>query len=239
MSSLATTERKTNARGVFANLRWECDFCHRPLKRITVELFGKPTEVPCWGSCGCGESKLAGLDVQASDRRYARAGIPLKYLGADCDLRGYQLSVSTGRSLYVHGPYGVGKTYYASALAKALVNMGMSVFFVGMPELVSEVQRSYGGVRTDVLDRAAGCDVLVLDDFGKEKVTPDTLQIVYLLVDGRYSSCRPTVITSNFPRSGLAARMGKVDAETARAIVSRLNEDTDVYEMTGEDRRLA
>ena len=237
MTSPSTTSE--SAKSVFRNLQWECRYCHRPLKRKTVDLFGVPTVVPCWGSCGCNDSRYAGENVEPEDRRYVRAGIPPRYLKAECDLGDYLGSVHSGRSLYVHGPYGVGKTYFACALAKALSDMGDSVLFIGMPDLVSQVQASYGGQRTNVLDRAHGCDVLVLDDFGKEKVTQDTLQIAYLLVDGRYSSGRPTVVTSNFPRGGLASRMSAVDPETARAIASRLNEGTDVLEIAGRDRRLA
>ena len=109
---------------VFSTLRFECPHCHRPLKRITVELFGKPMEVPCWESCGCEESKWDGLDVRDSERDWYRAGIPERYIRAECDVAGYPRLVADGKSLYIHGPYGSGKTRFASCMAKALMNMG-------------------------------------------------------------------------------------------------------------------
>lgn len=238
MPSSRSTTRRVTAEEVFGNMRSHCPHCGKELKREAFELFGKPRTVTCYGSCGCEESKLDGEDVRPDEKRYALAGIPRAFLSADCDTS-LQFDVFDGRSLYIHGPYGSGKTHLACVIAKRLLNMGRSVFFTSMPNLVKAYQDAYGGKRSDVFDRAHGCDVLVLDDFGKEKVTPDTLYIAFLLIDGRYAARRPSVFTSNFSRGMLGSRMAEADAETAQAIVSRLNENTLAIELACGDRRLA
>jgi len=236
---MPVTRNTTSAREVFGNLRGTCHHCGKPLKRISVDLFGKQTEVPCWGSCGCEESRWDGEDVTQDERRWARAGVPKRYLHAECDLGGYPQSVASGRSLYVHGPYGSGKTFFACALAKRLVDMGVSVRFENSRHLMTEIQGIFGGRSTDALDRAHNCRVLVLDDLGKEQATEFAISMLYELVDGRYMQGKPTVVTSNFSRGELMTRLCARDAATAESIVSRLCENADTLLMDGEDRRLA
>ena len=239
MRATRSTTARAGGRGVFGGVRNRCRHCGRELDRVTVDLFGKPTEVPCWGSCGCEESKWDGMGVPPSEREWARAGIPARYLKAKADVAGAVASVESGRSLYIHGPYGTGKTSYACALAKSLVNRGSTVRFENSRHLMAEVQGLFDGRRTDALDRAYGCRVLVLDDIGKEQVTPYAVSLLYELVDSRYMAGKPIVATSNFSRGELASRLCEADAATAESIVSRLSENCDTLFMDGSDRRLA
>lgn len=237
--TLSTVKRKPSGKGVFANLAFKCDHCGKDLRRITVELFGRPTEVPCWGSCGCEESKWDGMDVRRDERELARAGIPIRYIRADSEPTGYMATVARGISLYVHGPNGTAKSTFAGSLAKELANAGHSVRWENSKRLMSEIQGMYGGRRTDALDRAYACRVLVLDDIGKEQPTAFAISMLYELVEQRYGAMKPTVVTSNFDRAELCARWSAADPETAEAIVSRLCDGCEVVEMDGSDRRLA
>ena len=133
----------------------------------------------------------------------------------------------------------VGKTFFACALAKRLVDMGVSVRFENSRHLMTEIQGIFGGRSTDALDRAHNCRVLVLDDLGKEQATEFAISMLYELVDGRYMQGKPTVVTSNFSRGELMTRLCERDAATAESIVSRLCENADTLLMDGEDRRLA
>ena len=227
------------ALNVLTNLRFECDHCHKPLKRITVEIFGKECVVPCWTSCGCEESKLDGMFVQEHERKWALAGIPERYLGAECDLENRQFSVDSGESLYIYGEYGSGKTYFACALAKALLNMGNTVRFENAKRLISEIQGTYSGNNSDVLNRTFACRVLVLDDLGKEQPTPYSLSMLYEIIDTRYAANKPIVVTSNFSRAVLVERWASADAATAEAIVSRLCENCSAMRFEGRDRRIS
>lgn len=216
-----------------------CPRCGKELKVITVELFGKPKEVTCYGSCGCDESKLDGVYVKDSNRAYVRAGIPLRYLGAETNLDGWDSHVFEGKSLYIHGPYGDGKTHFACALAKSLIDMGAFVRFENSKHVITEVQGTYSSGHTDVLDRCYNCRVLVLDDLGKEQPTPYSISMLYELIDARYSAKKPIVVTSNFARDELLHRWAPADLATAESIVSRLCDGVEVISMNGPDRRLS
>ena len=237
--STSTAKHATSAKGVFANLRFRCDHCGKELRRIEIELFGKPVEVPCWGSCGCEESKWDGLDVPRGERELARAGIPMRYVRAGSEPTGYAGTVARGISLYVHGPNGTAKSTFAGLLARELVDAGHSVRWENSKRLISEIQGMFGGKQTDALDRAYACKVLVLDDVGKEQPTAFAISMLYELVEQRYGAMKPIVVTSNFDRAELATRWSAADPETAEAIVSRLCDGCEVVEMNGQDRRLA
>ncbi len=223
--------------GVFSTYD-ACPHCHRPLKRITVELFGKPHEVTCYGSCGCEESKWDGMDVEAEDRKYVRAGIPLKYLARESDLHGHAAEVYGGKSLYVWGPNGTGKSTFAANLSRALVNMGRTVLFRNSKLLTEEIKGTFSGDADGILERCYGVDVLVIDDLGKEQPTDYSLSMLYAVIEARYGDMKPVVVTSNHRRGQLVERWAPVDESTARAIASRLCESVTV-EMSDRDWRVA
>lgn len=216
-----------------------CPYCGKRLKHVDVNLFGKTYSVGCWASCGCAEAIADDEGATDQTRPYSMAGVPARYLGASCDMGGNDLAVMNGRSLYITGPYGSGKTYYASSVAKSLVDNGFSVMFVNSSALVADIHATYSGQGTGLLDRAMGCQVLVLDDLGKEQPTAHTLALFYELVDARYVDMKPMVCTSNFSRGDLLRRWADADLATAESIVSRLCENSNVVTLKGRDRRLA
>lgn len=180
--------------------------------------------------------KTSGLDLNAI---LFEAGIPLRYLRREVDLLGYQGSVHGGKSLYVSGPNGCGKSTFAANLSKALVNMGRKVLFRNSKLLTEEIKKTFDGKDTGILDRCFNADVLVIDDLGKEQPTEYSLSMLYAIVEARYGEMRPLVVTSNYTRADLGRRLGQVDKSTAMAIVSRLCDGVETYEMDGRDWRVS
>ena len=230
-----TTDKKAD--GVFSMFD-TCPRCHRPLKHVTVTIFGKPHDVTCYGSCGCNESKYDGVFIEPEDRKYANAGIEPKYIHRDVTLRGYHTLVDSGRSLFIYGPNGVGKSTLAANIAKALMGMGKTVLFINSKLLIEEVKKTFSGQNADILDRLYGVDVLVIDDLGKEQATEYSLSMLYAIIEARYGKMKPIVVTSNHSRGELVGRWASIDESTARAIASRLCEG-ETYEMLERDWRLS
>ena len=239
----STTESGTSkghevhAKNVFA-IHLNCPHCGKPLNRRTVELFGKQYEVTDYGSCGCEASQWDGLDIPNHQKAYAMAGIPARYINAEADLNGWDSAIADGKSLYICGPYGAGKTYYACALAKRLIDRGLSVRFENAGHVMTEIKGTYNGRQSDVLERSYACRVLVLDDLGKESPTEHSIAMLYELVDSRYMDGKPIVVTSNFSHSELMQRWAKADAATAESIISRLCDGMQMMRMDGSDRRM-
>ena len=216
-----------------------CPHCGKQLKTVTVRVGGIEREVGCWGSCGCSDSEADYQGVADYERPYFAAGIPRRYIGAEADVDGYADLVQGGKSVYIMGPYGSGKTHFACALAKSLVDRGETVRFVNSASLVADIHATYDGHGTGLLDIAYGARVLVLDDLGKEQPTAHTLALFYELLDARYRDGKPLVSTSNFTRGELLKRWSAADMPTAESIISRLCEGSCVVEFNGADRRIS
>ena len=110
---------------------------------------------------------------------------------------------------------------------------------VPMYRVLDEIQRSFhdGG---DPLKRYAEAGYLLIDDLGKRRPTGFVLDSLFQLIDQRYSAMRPTLVTTQYRPSDLVRRLAEQgDADTAKAIVSRLRHGARVVEFDGPDGRLA
>lgn len=90
-----------------------------------------------------------------------------------------------------------GKTYLSCCIANAVVDMGKRVIMRSTPQLL--VDRDDG-----MLERMMSCDLLVLDDLGAERSTSYGQEYVYAVIDGRYSTQKPMIISTNLTRQELA-----------------------------------
>ena len=86
--------------------------------------------------------------------------------------------------------------------------------------------------------RYAKCDVLVLDDLGKEDATEWSVGTVFSVLDARYEDMRPTIVTSNYAPGALADRLARRgERVTAEAIASRISQTCRTVYLGGRDRR--
>lgn len=75
------------------------------------------------------------------------------------------------------------------------------------------------------MGRYTGCDLLILDDLGKEYGNSWVLTTIFQVVNVRYEDMRPIVVTSQYAPAALARRLGRAgERESAEAIASRLAE---------------
>ena len=125
-------------------------------------------------------------------------------------------NVDAGRSLWLTGGVGTGKTALAMIVSKAAIDAGRSVAVYSCPRLLSVIRESIdsGGVLA-FLDRIAAVDLLHIDDLGAEHRTEWVLEQLYTIINTRYEDERSTVITSNLEPDELADQLGE-------RIVSRL-----------------
>jgi len=230
-----------------------CEYCGSALEPLAVELDGRAY----WVSrrdCGC-EGALAAREREADEERreqrretrgrLARAGIGRRYLDAAvCDPRCAEylsgFAEARGRGLYIYGPVGSGKTYEASALAARFVEAGYGVVMTGTLGMLDAVYASYRSSpeRSAGLSRYASCDVLVLDDLGKEGASGWAATTLYQIVDARYNALLPVIVTSQYPPHAIERRLARGgEAETAAAIASRLAEMCAPVPLARRDRR--
>jgi DNA replication protein DnaC len=130
-------------------------------------------------------------------------------------------------NLFLHGPIGTGKTGLAIGAMWELGDRGMRPRFYGVPALLDQMRP---GGDDDPMKRCLDARLLVLDDLGVEKPSDWVRERLYVLINGRYEACRPTIVTSNVDLPGLAAQIGERS-------VSRFAESVTVVKVAGPDRR--
>lgn len=189
--------------------------------------------------CDCRKQRVA-------DRRLEAAGIPERYAVCTLDgfrtARADSPDIPSGPLLKAHvrarryvdrfpehrelgllftGPPGVGKTHLAVAILSDVVRRyGVRGRFVDFTSLVHEIQTTFDpGSQTSkaaILDPVMEADVLVLDELGAQKPTEWVQNVLYLIINTRYTERRPTLFTTNYrvPQERPAAR------ETARGAES-------------------
>jgi DNA replication protein DnaC len=145
-------------------------------------------------------------------------------------------------NLILHGSVGGGKTGLAWCVVRDLIVLhGVDAMLVNWRELLAELRQSYAdrhaGQPTDYM-RVHRVGVLVLDDVGAERPTDWAREELASVVEQRYARQLPTVVTSNYPPSGLAERIGHDDPIIGQRIVSRLTEGATQHEIKTRDRRL-
>lgn len=198
------------------------------------------TEPPKWLSRMLGKPVETGLDGDALERKVLESGIPTLFSVAEPS---YDMldTLRDGGGIYVYGAQGAGKTWMACRIAKGWLSRGLGdARFVSSVNLISEIGSTYGGNGNErlVLSKYMFCDLLIVDDLGKEVPSQWSLSKLFEVFDSRYANRRPTIVTTQFDSASLARRMANSgDTETAMAIVSRFREKYRGMNLGDVDRR--
>ena len=109
------------------------------------------------------------------------------------------------------GPYGVGKTHLAAAIANDVLGRAQPVLFVVVPDLLDHLRATFGPDSTVSFDtrfeQVRTTPLLILDDLGTESATPWAREKLYQLLNHRYNLRLATVITSNLKPGQLDPRI--------------------------------
>lgn len=129
-------------------------------------------------------------------------------------------------SWLLFGSTRVGKTRTAFCLAREYARkMGKPAHFYTMRKFEATIDQSFRDKRHgEVLQRIIDHPFLVLDDFGKERLTERLAVDIFAIVDERTSERRPTIITTNLTGDALEAKFAAIEPNLAAALVARLRE---------------
>lgn len=141
-------------------------------------------------------------------------------------------SITTGPSLLLLGPTGVGKTYEAYGAIRDLAVTGVKAKWVAATaaDIYAALRPRHLVDSETEFKRYADAALLVIDDLGAAKATEWTEEVNYRLINHRYEAELPTLITSNVPIRELGSALGD-------RVASRLMEMCQRVVLRGDDRR--
>lgn len=145
------------------------------------------------------------------------------------------MHLEPGRTFYLWGNPGNGKTHLACAIGFQSLERASAVFW-NMASLYARLREcvAHDAPKPNLVSPG----VLILDDLGKVKTSEFVYETLYACLESRWSNERTTILTANHKPGLVADRLtpASLDREASDAILSRLVAGQ-VIEVTGEDRR--
>ena len=105
--------------------------------------------------------------------------------------------------LLLFGDVGTGKSFLAGCIANALLEQDVPVLMTNFPTILNRMTGLFGSDRADFLASLNAYDLLILDDLGAERGTEYALEQVFAVIDARYRSRKPLIVTTNLTLDAL------------------------------------
>lgn len=194
-----------------------CGQCHTK-KQKKISFLGEERIVGCL--CRCAAEKLEKereeyrvkeelLDIQKMKSAGLQDRTFYNYTFDRCDVsqenaiyakryvEHFSEMVQTGQGLLLWGNVGTGKTFLAGCIANALLEQKIPVLMTSFPKILNALGGLYSSERNAYLASLNRYTLLVIDDMGIERESQYTLETVYTVIDERYKSKKPFIITTN------------------------------------------
>lgn len=138
-------------------------------------------------------------------------------------------------NLCLTGPTGCGKTWLACAFGNEACRRGLSVRYLRLPRLFEMLRIAHGdGSYTKLMNQLLKTDLLILDDWGIQKVSAAQRNDLMEVIEDRHGR-RSTLIASQLPTEYWHEYIG--EATIADAILDRLLHGAHRLNLTGESMR--
>ena len=230
-----------------------CGKCNTP-KQSRVEILGVVHTPMCL--CKCENERYEREKQEAETRsrmerldRLRKEGFP------DADLEGCTFDKDDGGSpkimriakkyaenfaemkrmkkgLLLFGGVGTGKTFAAACIANALISNGIPCMVTNFSRLINTMFGMNDG-RQEYIDGLNQYDLLVIDDLAAERDTEFVQETVMNIIDSRYRSGLPIIVTTNLT----AQQLKNPEDIRKQRMFSRLMEMCIIVEADGDDRR--
>ncbi len=231
-----------------------CSKCHTPVQ-CRVNLNGREAIVGCVCKCRQEELEREKKRLEEEDRlrrvqRLKANGIQEKHLLEwRFEIADNSRDIQMGKryvenwtkvradnlGLLLWGEVGSGKSFLAACIANALLEQGVPVLMTNFSKILNQMGAMYSEERYQYIASFANFPLLIIDDLGIERSTEYALEQVYAVIDERYKSGLPLIITTNLT---IAELRNPADVPHAR-IYSRILEMCTPVNISGGDRRKA
>jgi len=195
-----------------------CGACQTP-KQCRIEILGVKKTVPCLCKCRAEKyNELCEQENQAKEQQYISQlksqGIQdraIRYWTFDNDdnnnpamtdkaMRYYtkwRQMYKENIGLLLWGNVGTGKTFFAACIANALINIKVPVLMTNFAKIINAMHGFAVEDKNKYIDSLNHYRLLIIDDLGAERQSEFAQEIVYNVIDSRYKSGKPLIITTN------------------------------------------
>lgn len=147
------------------------------------------------------------LTVDNDNRRYIRA--------AENYCKHWSENYKENRGLLFYGGTGRGKTTLACCIANRLTDRGINVKAMSVNAMIQRVKDSYRNKgengEAELKAEIKNASLLVLDDLGAEYKTEWSTCFLYEIIDERYRTGKPTIVTTNLTLKQLREHLTDVN----------------------------
>lgn len=131
------------------------------------------------------------------------------------------------------GPIGTEKSYLAGCIANALLEQEVTVKMTNFNTILNDLFEVEE--KSEYIRAIAGYELLIIDDLGVERSSEYALENIFSVIDRRYRSRKPLIVTTNLPLSKLKA---ETDVDKKR-MYDRILEMCIPLKVDGNSRREA
>ena len=114
---------------------------------------------------------------------------------AKCYVDRWNKMRSENIGLLLWGDVGTGKSYFAACIANALFELGVSVRMTNFSAILNDLFSCDD--KNEYINKLNESSLLIIDDLGIERDTEYALEQVYNIIDARYKSNKPLIVTTN------------------------------------------
>lgn len=139
------------------------------------------------------DSRLKGVrftNYQVTSENQKAFGIAKRYVEY------FDEMFSCGQGILFWGDVGTGKSYTAAAIANEILEKMQPVIMTSFIKLLDELSR-FDNDSSEHVSKLNLAKLLIVDDLGAERGTDFALEKVYDVIDSRYRSKKPIILTTN------------------------------------------
>ncbi len=188
-----------------------CGLCHTK-KQCRIEIMGKMRIVSCMCKCKSEAYDAAELDLKQKKRAAHIKQLRIQNIqdkkilnytfdnAEPCEeikkcqryVERWEEMLRRNIGLLFFGEVGTGKTFAACCIANALIDRGIPVLVTSFPKIINS-----GWDKSNIIRQMHEFQLVVIDDFGTERENGYATETIYTVIDERYKSGKPLIITTN------------------------------------------